>query len=333
MSWGPQQQYRRPSPFGGGGFSMFPSGIKFLLIANIGIYLFELFFGNFHFGIHGSINDAIQLYFPLWPIDSGLFRLWQPFTYMYLHAGFGHVLMNMFLLWMLGIEVEQTWGTKKFLIFYTVCGLGGGVAHFILSNMLGLPSGPLVGASGAIFGVMMAFWFMFPDRYVYIYFLFPIRTKYLIPILIAIEVYSLYGNSAGDNVAHLAHIGGAITGLTYLLISTGGRLLALRRDQRASDPVWRGASTPHNGNGNSGGIFGGRTPFRGRPSAVDAEYQDLDRGHEQPRSATDVKQARVITQDEIDRILDKIAATGYQNLTEEERDILFEASRRMEERR
>jgi membrane associated rhomboid family serine protease len=332
MSFGPQQQNRRPSPFGGAGFSMFPPGIKFLLISNAGIFLFEIFFGKFYLGSSGKLNDLIDMYFPLWPIDTGYFRVWQFFTYMFLHANFFHILMNMFMLWMLGIELEQLWGTKKFLIYYAACGLGGGVAHLILSSFFGLPSGPLVGASGAIFGVMMAFWFLFPDRYVLIWGVLPVKTKILIPILVAFEVYSLSGGS-GDNVAHLAHLGGALTGLIYLLISTGGRLFSLRRDHRAGEPVWRGASAPHNGNGNSGGIFGGRTPFRGKPNAVDAEYQDLDRGHEQPRTAADVKQARVITQDEIDRILDKIAATGYQNLTEEERDILFEASRRMEERR
>src|SRR5438067_1834388 len=110
MSWDPQQPYRRPSPFGGG-FSLFPPGIKFLLGANVAVYLVQLFFGNFHFGASGTLDRFITDFGALSPIGGWLdnsdypvrivhFMIWQPFTYMFLHAGFGHIFVNMLLLWM-----------------------------------------------------------------------------------------------------------------------------------------------------------------------------------------------------------------------------------------
>jgi hypothetical protein len=235
---------------------------------------------------------------------------------MFFHDGFTHILFNMLALWMFGGQVESIWGTKKFLTYYILCGLGGAAAHLVMSSMFGLESGPLLGASGAIFGTMIAYGFMFPDQYVFIYFIFPLKAKYLIGIWIAIEVVAATG--AGDNVSHLAHLGGAVTGIIYILATTGGHLLRLRRQQSG----WQRQQTPR-----GSGFFGQRQ----KTGTVEAEYRDIT-GHSEPIGAqTDVKKGRVISQEEIDRILDKIAATGYQNLTAEERDILFEASRRMEE--
>jgi membrane associated rhomboid family serine protease len=329
MSWNPQQSYRRPSPFGGGGFlSSLPPGIKGLLVANVGIYLLQLFFGKFHVGVEGSLNGLILTYFPLWPLDSGYFHFWQFFTYMFLHDGFWHILFNMLMLTFMGIQVESLWETRKFLIYYFLCGLGGGAAHFFLSGV-SQGGGPMLGASGAIFGVLIAFGTLFPDSYVrgIMFPFFAIKAKYLVPILIAIELLSING---ADNVAHLAHLGGAVTGLIYLLVLTHGHLFSFRSRGSASRP-WQ---PPTNGDAHGPTIFGGaRAPFRSRSGPIDAEYQDLGESHQPSQSTTDVKQGRVITQDVVDRILDKIAASGYQNLTEEERDILFEASRRMEERR
>ena len=182
----------------------------------------------------------------------------------------------------------------------------------------------MLGASGAIFGVLVAFGVMFPEmRLIFFPIFIPIRAKFVVPILIAIEIYSTYNSS--DNVAHLAHLGGAVTGMIYMLIMSGGKILASRRNQVQSQWGNGAANVPKNG-----GFFG-RKPS----GVVDADYRDIDNrgGSIADTKIQDVKQARVITQDEIDRILDKIAATGYQNLTETERDILFEASRRMEEKK
>ena len=302
---------------------MFPPAIKFLLIANIGIYLAELVFGFFRFGNGLTLTDFLVEYCALWPLGSGHFFPWQLFTYMFLHEGLAHVGFNMFALWMFGIEVEYLWGTKKFLIYYFICGLGGAVSHLLLSGFFGMATGPMLGASGAIFGVLIAFGLTFPDRWIYFYFLIPIKAKWFIGAYIALEVYSLW--NPNDSVAHLAHLGGAVTGIIYFLVVSGGKLWSQQRNQAQQ---W-GRPT---GSQQNGGMFGKRRAPR---PTVDAEYRDLDEQISKAANpnSTDVKQGRVITQEEIDRILDKIAATGYQNLTEEERDILFEASRRMEEKR
>ena len=327
MAWNRQSMNTGPQRMG---FSFFPPAIKFLLVSNGAIFLGQLLLGNFYLPGHTRINDFIVEYFSLWPIGSGHFYPWQLFSYMFLHEGFTHILFNMFALWMFGVEVENNWGTKKFLTYYFLCGLGGAAAHLILSGFLGAENGPLLGASGAIFGVLVAFGLLFPDRSVYFFPLFfiPVKAKYFVGFYIALEVYAI--TSANDNVSHLAHLGGALTGVIYLLVSTGGKILAMKKQtgwgrppvENSRPPAWRGPS----------GFFGGK---RNEDKAVDAEYHDIESHPSNARgeSSTDVKKARVITQEEIDRILDKIAATGYQNLSEEERDILFEASRRMEEKR
>src|ERR1044071_3970260 len=166
--------------------------------------------GGFHFGNNPPLVAYIEAYSYLWPLGSTHFYPWELITYMFFHDGFTHILFNMLALWMFGGQVESIWGTKKFLTYYVLCGLGGAAAHLVMSSMFGLESGPLLGASGAIFGTMIAYGFMFPDQYVFIYFIFPLKAKYLIGLWIAIEVVAATG--AGDNVSHLAHLGGAVTG-------------------------------------------------------------------------------------------------------------------------
>jgi len=327
MAWNSQQQYRPPTPRGFGGFQFFPPAIKFLLIANGGVFLFEMLFGAFHTAGHESLAAYIEQYFALWPLDSHLFYPWQLFSYMFLHQGFSHILFNMLALWMFGVEVENAWGTKKFVTFYLVCGLGGAVSHLLLSGMFGVGGGPLIGASGAVFGVLVAFGLMFPNRPIYFWPLIfvGIPAKFFVTGYIALEVYLAWKGM--DNISHLAHLGGAVTGIIYILLTTGGHLIRMRKQSSVVNNIWQGSQQSAT---RRPGFFGSSRPqSQGRP--VDAEYRDIG-GDEPHITATqaDVKQARTITQEEIDRILDKIAATGYQNLTTEERDVLFEASRRME---
>jgi membrane associated rhomboid family serine protease len=329
------EKYRQ-NAFGRGGFgsfSLFPPVVKFLLISNVGIYLFELVFGSLT--INGvPLAAYISHYGALWPWQMPEFHIYQLVTYMFLHEGLAHVGLNMLVLWMFGVEVENIWGAKKFLIFYTLCGLGGAALHLIASPLLGGGLHPLIGASGAIFGVMVAYGLMYPDRLIYIYFLIPLRAKYLIPILLAIELYM--GIQGGDNIGHLAHLGGAIVGMIYMVIDAGGPTLLrrLRTTPQTSNP-WQNAGMPRGPRG--GGIF--RRPQIREEEPVEAEYQDLGRSAFGPQQAKqspskpDQTGPRVITQEVIDKILDKIAATGYQNLSQEEREILFEASRKMEEKR
>jgi len=133
--------------------------------------------------------------------------IYQVFTYMFMHAGFGHILFNMFALWMFGSEVEQTWGSARFGRFYILAGLAGAALTLIVRSGQAIP---MVGASAAIYGVLVAYWLMFPHRMLYIYFMFPIKVKYAIPGMMILGF--LFG---GPYVAHWAHAGGALFGLIY----------------------------------------------------------------------------------------------------------------------
>lgn len=303
-----------------GGFLSNTPIIRTLIFANVGMYLFEMFFGKLRLsGI--SIDAYIRGYLYLWPLGSGNFYPWQLVSYMFLHGGFTHILFNMFALWMFGTQFEILWGPKKFLTYYFLCGLGGGVAHLLISPMLG-GGGPLVGASGAIFGLLIAYGILFPDQLVYFFFFLPMKAKYAVGVFVALELYYTW-NGAQDNIGHLAHLGGAVVGLVYLLITEGGLKLfsGIRMPKRQDNGnYW-------NSKANGGNIF------RRRPmdddNAIDAEYHDIGGTATKTRTSSGT---RIITQEDIDRILDKIAASGYQNLSEEEREILIEASRKMDQK-
>jgi membrane associated rhomboid family serine protease len=319
-------QYGQPTKGRGfGGFSYFPPVVKALLVTNIGIFLVEILFSRLMIG-GMPLNELIDRYGALYPINSGGFEIWQPITYMFLHGSLTHVLFNMFALWMFGIELEQLWGSKKFLIFYTVCGLGGAAAHLFITPILNLPPAPLIGASGAIFGLLVAFGLMFPDRMIYLYFLIPVKAKYFVVLFMGLEIWSVGG---ADNIGHLAHLGGGVVGILYMIFDSGGTQLLSKLRTKKTDE-WGNPTRP-SGFGTMQkpqGFF--NRPDRDEP--VEAEYHDIG-GSNAQRTEVSPTKSRVITQEVIDGILDKIAASGYQNLTTDEREILLEAAKKMDEKR
>ncbi|OGC94715.1 MAG: hypothetical protein A2W25_16000 [candidate division Zixibacteria bacterium RBG_16_53_22] len=198
----------------GGGYSpqseLFPPVIKWLLIANAAMFLLpRIIFANL---------DFIYSHLGLVPARIwGDFYLWQLVTYMFLHGSMWHILMNMFILWMFGSELERTWGSREFTKFYFAAGIGAGIINVIFAALRPEMSLiPIIGASGAIYGILVAYAMLFPDRYVYVYFLFPVKVKYLVIFLVAIEFFSTY---QADGVAHFAHLGGALVGFLYLRYS------------------------------------------------------------------------------------------------------------------
>jgi membrane associated rhomboid family serine protease len=167
----------------------------------------------------------------LWMPGSEYFIPTQYVTYQFMHSFSDpfHLLFNMFALWMFGTMVENVWGAKRFLTYYLVCGIGAGfvqnLAQIIyLYNYIGLVDWtvlanqvpPTVGASGAIYGILAAYGYLFPDSRIYIYFLIPLKAKYFVMILMAISLFSGLSNNPGDNVAHFAHLGGALVGLIMI---------------------------------------------------------------------------------------------------------------------
>lgn len=195
--------------------------VKLLLWANVGIFVAGVLIPP----LHGLL---IQI-FGLRPeaVLTG-FRFWQPVTYMFLHGGIGHILFNMLVLWMFGVQLERLWGPAYFLRFYAVTGTGAGVATIIAGLLPFAFSEPTyvavtIGASGAIYGLLMAFALYYPNAPILMFFVFPVPAKYFVMIIGAIAFLSV-PRSAG--VAHVAHLGGLIVG--YLYLKYGGRTGSLQ---------------------------------------------------------------------------------------------------------
>ncbi|HTE13016.1 MAG TPA: rhomboid family intramembrane serine protease [Chitinophagaceae bacterium] len=190
----------------GRGFGSIPPVIKNLLIINGLVFLAQYVFQGQ--GIY------IEQWGALWSLGTGNFKVWQLITYQFMHGGFTHILFNMFTLWMFGSTLETFWGGKRFLTFYIVCGICAGIAQLIMQK-----EGVAVGASGAIMGLMAAFAYLFPNTEMYIMFIpIPVKAKYVIPGFMALDLFGSIAPQAGDNVAHWAHLGGALAGLIIVMI-------------------------------------------------------------------------------------------------------------------
>ena len=298
--------YYRP---GGFGFSFFPPVIKNLLIINGAVFLIQMLMQGISFqGISGEL--LIEHWFALNPLGYN-FQVWQLITYQFMHGGFMHILFNMFALWMFGIEIENMWGSKKFLIYYLLCGVAAGITQLVLPPLFNEQLAPTIGASGAIFGVLIAFGMVFPNRFIFLYFFIPIKAKYLIIGYILLELYAV---PQGGNVAHLAHLGGALAGFIYILFDKDTDTALRSIFKRTS----RKMKKPYNPFGGISDTF----KHKNEEDIQEAKYyeiKDEDKGNKKEE----------ISQEQIDKILDKISQSGYQNLTDKEKKILFEASKKM----
>jgi membrane associated rhomboid family serine protease len=180
--------------------------IKNLMIIMGAVYLLQMVF-----------NSWINYYFGLIPILVWKkYYIWQLATYIFLHGGITHILFNLLALWMFGGELESLWGSKKFLRYFLFCGIGAGICTVILTPYQFIP---VIGASGAIYGILLAFGWLFPNRLIYIYFLFPIPAKYMVIIFGLIELFSSM-QGTGGGIAHLTHLGGLLFGLVYMAFPT-----------------------------------------------------------------------------------------------------------------
>jgi membrane associated rhomboid family serine protease len=227
-------RYTRPSNF--------PPVIKNLIIINVLVWIAQLFFDQ-QYDLSAKLG--------MWPIESDHFRPYQIATHMFAHATyvpgggimFFHILFNMLMLWMFGKILENVWGPKRFLFFYLACGVGAAITHMAVqyfefrdvaavieqAKRLGdtelaksiearYGGGYVVGASGAVMGVMVGFAFLFPNTELYLLGAIPVKAKWAILGLVALDLFGGINPSQGDNVAHFAHLGGAITGFIIVFI-------------------------------------------------------------------------------------------------------------------
>ena len=258
------------------------------------------------------------------------FQIYQFFTYMFLHGGFTHIFFNMFALWMFGSVIERVWGPKKFIFYYIVCGIGAGITQELVQYATYTIEGisayqyvsaggvqmttdayiwTTIGASGAVYGILLAFGMIFPNERLFIIpFPFPIKAKWLIVGYIAIELFSAM-TGPGDGVAHMAHLGGMLFG--FLLIR-----------------YWQKHPDSSQGFGRSRG----QEFFENMKRRYDQRQQQNNRMKAEqtdPRRESDEEYnaRKRKNQEEVDAILDKIRKSGYDSLTKEEKKKLFDQSR------
>jgi membrane associated rhomboid family serine protease len=267
-------------------FGMTP-WVRRLLVANLLVFLCQKTV---------LVDPRFQAVFGFEPLLA-VARPWTFVTYMFLHGGLLHLAFNMLALFMFGPPVEERMGGRPFLAYYTLCGLGGAAFSFLLMQLRPVDH-PIVGASAAIYGVLLAFAWAWPDQPIYVFpFPAPIPAKWLVTFAVAISlVLALLDLSSG--VAHLAHLGGFATGFLYLKAADWRLAQAERQVRRTAQPsvVVQSVRTA-----------GGGDATRKRPPA--------------PERGTAAA--------EIDRVLDKISARGIESLTPAERKFLSETSRKM----
>ncbi len=260
--------------------------VRNLLIINAVVYALQLLWAN------QETASPLLDWFALWPLRVlHQYTLWQVFTYAFLHGGIIHLLFNLFTLWMFGCEVERILGSREFLLFYLISGVGAGLCHLLFNAH---SSVPVIGASGAIYAVLVAFALLFPDRVItlLLFFVLPVqlKAKHMVAIFVAISLFTgIESNIFGsrDGVAHLAHLGGALTGF---LLLRGGRMLDSLLFQTRKRREW------------------------------------------QRRAEKNRLQARAKAQrEEIDRLLDRINEVGYEALSREEKKTLLKNSKKIKD--
>lgn len=300
-----------------------PTITKNLLIVNGIMFLITWLFPSW------GIEHHLGLFF----FESPHFHIWQFITYMFVHGGFTHVFFNMFALWMFGRVMENVWGPRKFLFFYLLCGIGAGLtqelAQFIhvlleggavqyVETSQGIVAAtvlqltnitPTIGASGAVYGILLAFGMTFPNERLFIFPIpIPIKAKWFVIGYAAIELFSVW-SSSNDGVAHVAHLGGMLFGLLAIL-------------------YWR----THPGSDARFSINRGQEFFNNMKRNYEQRQQSKRPDMHATRTGTkeddmEYNARKRERQAEIDAILDKIRKSGYDSLTKEEKKKLFDASK------
>ncbi|MDD5301861.1 MAG: rhomboid family intramembrane serine protease [Elusimicrobia bacterium] len=261
-------------------FRSLPPAIRGLMIANVVGFIVGLIVPDMH-NLFGLVPQ--QVIFQRW--------IWQPVTYLFLHGNIWHLVFNLFALWMFGMPVEAQWGERDFLKYYFLCGLGAAAAHLAMGPHSTIP---VIGASGAVYGLLVAFAMLYPDAVVYLYFLIPIKAAHMAILFGAIEFFAgATGSTPG--VARFAHLGGMLTGYLYI------RWWWVAKIQLKA--LWRRATSAE-------------------PEDEPAPRPVARRAAKPKAPAPDSDMA------EVDRILDKILSDGLESLTDDERGIMHRYSER-----
>ena len=307
-------------------FRNIPIVTRNLLIINVLVYLLAsvVELGG------KSLTDWGALHFFM----ASDFHVYQFITYQFLHGGFTHLFFNMFALWMFGCVIENVWGPKKFIFYYIFCGVGAGLCQemvqyisFAADGLTSLDPAQVlnvngqrlmtvdqimnlsstIGASGAVYGILLAFGMTFPNERIFIFPLpIPIKAKWFVAIYAIIEFVSAM-SSVGDGVAHMAHIGGMLFGFLLILYwrKRPNSYFNVDATRQFFDKWSRTSRTSHTG---------------------ETSYTSSNTTYSRPEDDLEYNARKKARQEEIDKILDKIRVSGYDSLSKEEKRRLFEAS-------
>jgi membrane associated rhomboid family serine protease len=275
------------------GFNSLPVAIKIIIAINVVVYLVQML-GQFA-GISQSIVNVLAFYPE--PLTT-IFQPWRLITYMFLHGGFFHILFNMLWLWWMGRAVEERLGPLSFCTIYFGAGIGGALLDVGIAQIVGFSY--VIGASGSVFGVMVAFAMLFPRMPIMLFLLPPIEARYVVAGLIGLSVLALGGNQS--NVAHAVHLGGAGFGYLLMKMYQGGYDLS-------SPTRW---------------IQGWWYRLKG----VYKKKETTGKRNKNMYSVSDVEVIEETEQSELDEILEKISQKGYDSLSKEEKRKLFELSKK-----
>ncbi len=273
--------------YGAGGMPTFNYQLtpwaKKLIIANVVAFVLTMLIGA----------DIALDWFAFQP-RRVLVRPWGALTYMFLHGGFWHLAINMLVLFFFGPALEARWGAREFIKYYLICGMGGVALSFLFA------SHNIIGASAAVYGLMLAFAMVWPTAPIYVWGIFPVQAKWLVGFLFFLTFMSAFGG-AGGGVAHFAHLGGLVTGFIYL-----------KSDWKASEKLQKFTNAARGA----------------RRLAIVPSEDAASASASKPRRADSSREDDKATLDAVDEVLDKISAEGMSSLTDDERKLLDEVSRR-----
>lgn len=272
------------------GYMGLPIAIRIIISLNVVLFVLQAIGGQ-------TLNNFLIQWFAFSPeLTTAIFQPWRLVTYMFLHAGGFHLLFNMLWLWWLGRVVEETLGPRSFTVIYLGSGIGGALLDVVFAQFLGINF--VIGASGAVYGVMVAFAMLYPTAPIMLLFLPPIQARYVVAGLIALDVLFL---GSSDGTARIVHLGGA--GIGYLLMKARAGGFDLSGVVRPVERMWY--------------------ELRGSYSKRKSSPQNSNM-----YSVSDVEIVEEVEQSELDEILEKISKKGYDALTKEEKRKLFELSKK-----
>ena len=290
-------------------FKYLTTPLRLLLLVNAAVFLMALFGKDLALNLpgvgYGSLREYIVYFgafFPTSPLE-----VWRYVTYMFVHVDFVHFFFNMLMLWMFGSEVAEWMGTRHFVVMYFFCGIFAALFSFFMC-LLGLTNNPIIGASGALMGVFVAYYKFFPERMLLMFFIIPMKIKHAIWVMIFLDIFFA---GSGDMIAHFAHLGGVVAGFIYMSIYQNGSNFLY------NSPL--------------SGLF---RLFSSNPEKYNRTSSS--RSYQSRSEEPEVLEGEVFYVDEqkrMDDILKKVEREGVQSLSESEREFLLKAGDKLRRRR